>query len=182
MVSDAGEQIHYGYVQLGGYTPFRSLQPDDRLHMFNVERANLVARRSMGAARYMATIYGQHHGVGHGDDADMVGSEEGGESEEREEDVLAEPRTNLSQTVETFWNELNSCLMRHDYGMANQFQNCIMMILDALNDTIPMPQAKRIELFTTLGGSLESMADQTRVMADRYNNYSSQLREMAFVD
>ena len=50
MVSDAGEQLHYGLVQLGGYTPFRSLQPEDRCHMFNVERANMVA---MGSARYM---------------------------------------------------------------------------------------------------------------------------------
>jgi len=114
MVSDAGEQLHYGLVQPGGYTPFRSLQPEDRRHMFNVERANMVA---MGSARYMGAIEAQNHGVSHGDDTDMMESEgEGGESEERERDPPIEPRANLSQTIETFRNELNSCLMRSDYG------------------------------------------------------------------
>ena len=72
MVSDAGEQLHYGLVQPGGYTPFRSLQPEDRRHMFNVERANMVA---MGSARYMGAIEAQNHGVSHGDDTDMMESE-----------------------------------------------------------------------------------------------------------
>ena len=72
-----------------------------------------------------------------------------------------EPRTNLSQTIETFRIELNGCLMRHDYGMASQFQNCIMLVLDALTDTISMPRTRRVEVFTGLGDSLES-GDQTR--------------------
>jgi hypothetical protein len=56
---------------------------------------------------------------------------------------------------------LNGCLMRHDYGMASQFQNCIMLVLDALTDTISMPRTRRVEVFTGLGDSLES-GDQTR--------------------
>ena len=152
--------------------------------MFNVERANMVA---MGSARYMGAIEAQNHGVSHGDDTDMMESEgEGGESEERERDPPIEPRTNLSQTIVTFRNELNSCLMRSDYGMASRFQNCIMMILDAMDGPIPMPHVKRVELFTTLSSCLESTADQVRtqypVMADRYNSYGGQLREMAHVD
>lgn len=85
------------------------------------------------------------------------------ESEERERDPPIEPRANLSQIIETFRNELNSCLMRSDYEMASQFQNCIMMILDAMDGPIPMPNARRVELFTTLSSCLESMADQVRI-------------------
>ena len=107
---------------------------------------------------------------------------EGGESETVERDDVVEPRTNLSQTVETFRNELNDCLARHDYAMAAQFQRCFMAILNALNGTIPMTNEVRADLFNMLGDSLESMADQIRNqmpnVAERYNAYGGQLREM----
>ena len=106
------------------------------------------------------------------------------ESEERERDPPIEPRANLSQIIETFRNELNSCLMRSDYEMASQFQNCIMMILDAMDGPIPMPHARRVELFTTLLGIYGGSSPYTQypVMADRYNSYGGPLREMAHVD
>ena len=47
-----------------------------------------MTRRTMGAARYMATVLNQHRGVGHGDDTDMNDVQEGSESEKREENVL----------------------------------------------------------------------------------------------
>ena len=64
------------------------------------------------------------------------------------------------------------CLMRHDYAMAAQFQSCIMRILDALNGAVPMSRTTRTSLFTSLGDSLEGMADQVRqnspAVAERY--------------
>ena len=80
MVSDSNEQVHFGLVQLGGYTPFRSLQANDRRHMYEVERANLVARRTMESERFMATIRQQNQGQAYGEDTDM--NEENVESEQ----------------------------------------------------------------------------------------------------
>ena len=39
--------------------------------MFTVEQANLVAARTMGSNRYMATVLQQNRGCGDGDDTDM---------------------------------------------------------------------------------------------------------------
>ena len=85
-------------------------------------------------------------------DSDML---EEAESEDRGVDETVEPQTNLTQCVETFCNELNACLMRHDYPMAAQFQNCIVSILDAIHGTLPMPRGARAALFTGLGDQLE---------------------------
>ena len=53
--------------------------------MFTVEQANLVAARTMGSNRYMATVLQQNRGCGDGDDTDMRDAtgnqEEGGERE-----------------------------------------------------------------------------------------------------
>ena len=184
MLSDSTEQIHFGLVQIGGYTPFRALQANDRRHMYEVGRANLVSRRVMDADRYLTTIRQQNQGVAHGDDTDMSRISEGGESETAENDQVVEPRTNLTQAVDIFRNELNDCLARHDYPMAAQFQHCIMAILDAINGTIPMSNEVRVNLFNELASSLESMADQIRPhlpnLAERYLTYSGQCREMNF--
>ena len=90
--------------------------------MYEVERANLISRRVMGADRYLTTIRQQNQGVAHGDDTDMGRVSEGGESEAAGQDAVVEPRSNLTQAVETFRGELNECLARHDYAMAGQFQ------------------------------------------------------------
>ena len=70
--------------------------------------------------------------------------------------------------------------------MAAQFQRCIMAILDALNGTIPMTNEVRVDLFNMLRDSLESMADQIRNqmpnVAESYNAYGGQLREMTHRD
>jgi hypothetical protein len=52
--------------------------------MFNVERANLVAVRTMSSNSYMATVMQQNHGCGGGDDTDTgdaAGNPDEGESE-----------------------------------------------------------------------------------------------------
>ena len=71
MVSDSAEQVHFGMVELGGFTPVRSLDANDRRHMFELERANLVARRVMGTDRYLATVRQQNQGTARGEDTDM---------------------------------------------------------------------------------------------------------------
>lgn len=61
-----------------------ALTPAQRQHMFNVERANLVAVRTMGSNSYMATVMQQNHGCGGGDDTDTgdaAGNPDEGESE-----------------------------------------------------------------------------------------------------
>ena len=184
MLSDSTEQIHFGLVQVGGYTPFRALEANDRRHMYEVERGNLVARRVMGTDRYLATVRHQNQGVAQGEDTDMDRTSEGGESEAVENDEVMEPRGNLSQAMDIFRNELNECLARHDYQMAAQFQQCILMMLDAMNGTIPMTNEVRVNLFNELANNLEGMADQVRPqlphLAERYLTYCGQCRNMNF--
>jgi uncharacterized membrane protein YdfJ with MMPL/SSD domain len=147
MVSESAEQIHFGLVEVGGYTPFRAPGANERRHMFELVRANLVARRTMGADRYLDTVRQQNQGVSQGDDTDMSPTSEGGESEVPERDEVVEPRGNLTQTLETLRNELNDCLARHEYAMAAQFQCCIMAVLDALNGTVLMTNAMRMKFY-----------------------------------
>eukprot|EP00435_Cladocopium_sp_Y103_P021435 s199_g5.t1 len=56
MLSDQLDGMHCGVVMVGGYTNHSDLAPGQRHHVFNVERANLMAARTMGANRYMATV------------------------------------------------------------------------------------------------------------------------------
>ena len=149
--------------------------------MYEVERANLVSRRVMGADRYLATVRQQNQGVAQGEDTDMGRISEGGESETAENDEVIEPRGNLTQAVDIFRNELNDCLARHDYPMAAHFQQCILMMLDAMNGTIPMTNEVRVNLFNEFANNLEGMADQIRPhlpnLAERYLVYCGQCRE-----
>ena len=78
-------------VQIGGFTPFNDLNPDDRRQMYELERANFVARRVMGADRYLNVIRLQNQGVARGEDTDMVVASETGESEAAENDPAVEP-------------------------------------------------------------------------------------------
>ena len=178
MVSDAGEQVRFGLVELGGYTPVRSLDADDRRHMFNLERANLVARRTMGSDRYLATIRQQNQGTARGDDTDMT-HQESAESESMERDENVEPESDFMRIVHTLRDELNQCLARQDFAMAARFQQCVLLILDATNGEIPMTRETRANLYTELAKNLEGMADQIRInlpnVAARYNQYGGEL-------
>ena len=59
-------------VQIGGFTPFNDLNPDDRRQMYELERANFVARRVMGVDRYLNVIRQQNQGVARGEDTDWL--------------------------------------------------------------------------------------------------------------
>jgi len=183
MLCDSCEQIHHGLVQIGGFTPFNDLNPDDRRRMYELERANLVARRVMGSDRYLHLIRQQNQGVARGEDTDMAVGSEAGESETRENDPPVDPPGVLTQVTETLRVELNECLYRHDYATAAQFQNCIMAILDATQGGVPIAVEVRSSLFNGLGSSLESMANRVRrnlpAVAARYDDLSGQMRNMA---
>ena len=77
--------------------------------MYNVERANLVAARSMGANRFMATVLQQNRGsaVG-GDDTDPATMEDdkGGESEQ--------PRVSDPPVAEVEGGQLGTLTQVHD--------------------------------------------------------------------
>ena len=63
MLSDQFDGLHYGLVLLGGYTPYGEMTPAGRQRM--------LASRTMGANRYMATVLQQNRVAG-GEDTDMV--------------------------------------------------------------------------------------------------------------
>ena len=71
MLSDQLERVHYGLVMLGGYSNHSDLNPQQRQHVYNVERANLIAARTMGANRFMPTVLQQNRASGVGEDTDM---------------------------------------------------------------------------------------------------------------
>ena len=60
MLSDGHDELHHGLVMLGGFTSHSTLTTDQRQHMYSVERANMLASRTMGAGRYMATVFHQN--------------------------------------------------------------------------------------------------------------------------
>ena len=101
MLCDSCEQVHYGLVQIGGFTLFNDLNPDDRRQMYELERINLGTKRAMGADRYLNVIRQQNQGVARGEDTDMVVASETGESEAVEND----PAVELTQAVDTLGGE-----------------------------------------------------------------------------
>ena len=194
ILSDQADSLHYGLVMLGGYTIHSELTPDQRQHMFTIERANLVAARTMGANRYMSTVMQQSRGVGYGDDTDMADDAarsshargEGAESEAPTFDPAVsvfETPGELTQIHETLRQELNSFLARQNWEEAAEIQRRIMMVLDSLNGEQPLEPAARIRLYQQLGDRLEHVADRQRVntlIAERFQGYANQLKQNAF--
>eukprot|EP00435_Cladocopium_sp_Y103_P076053 s57_g74.t1 len=162
MLSDQFDGLHYGVVMLGGYTNHSELTPAQRQHVFAVEPDPLVT------------------------------SGERGESEDPVFDPvvpLAEPVSNLTQTHETLrdGDELNACLSREAWSDAAEIQNMIMILPEALNGAQPMDRGVRIRLFTRFCEKMERLADVKRqqgdmLIAQRYQEYADQLRDMAWID
>ena len=196
ILSDQTDSLHYGLVMLGGYTIHSELTPSQRQHMFTIERANLVAARTMGANRYMATVMQQNRGVAIGDDTDMTETQaaaassvvEGAESEAPTTDPvlpISEASGELTRIHDTLRQELNSFLSREDWEQAAAIQRCIMLVLDSLNLGQPLERGARIRLYQQLGDRLEHVADSQRVnnetlIAERFQRYANELRENAF--
>ena len=183
MVSDAGEGLHYGLIQLGGFTPSRNLTSDDRRQMYELERANLVARRVMGSERFMSTVRQQNRGQGYGEDTDMPEGTDGAASTGDNPPNQSNNPENLTTALQTLRNEINGCLHVHEYHVAAQIQQLVLRLLDGLHGEMPMPRDARVELFNSLGDDMEGLANQLRIrqpqIASRFDYYSGQLREMA---
>ena len=196
MLSDQFQGLHYGVIMLGGYCSNSELTPQQRQQMYNVERANLVAARTMGANRFMATVLQQNRGsAAGGDDTDPATMEddEGGESEHprASDPPVAEvgggQLVSLAQVHETLPGELNAFLAREMWADAELAQQSIMVLLEPLNGTQTLQRGPRIQLFQRLGGRMEIIAGRQRqhgevLVANRFQGYADQLRNLAFAD
>ena len=137
MVSDSTENIRWGLINMGGYTNFHGLTPMQRQQMYGLERANLIAARTMGMQRYLNVVRTQNQGIVHGgDDTEM--EQHAQETAEEEAPVFDRPiepddTPELSQVTMTLRNELNDSLRREQWSDAAAFQNCMMRLLDAVN-------------------------------------------------
>ena len=132
MVSDSTENIQWGLTNMGGYTNFHGLtpMPMQRQQIYGLERANLIAARTMGMQRYLNVVRTQNQGiVDGGDDTDMEQhAQETAEEEAPVFDCPIEPddTPELSHVTMTLRNELNDSLRREQWSDAAAFQNCVM--------------------------------------------------------
>ena len=118
MVSDSTENIQWGLTNMGGYTNFHGLtpMPMQRQQIYGLERANLIAARTMGMQRYLNVVRTQNQGIVHGgDDTEM--EQHAQETAEEEAPVFDRPiepddTPELSQVTMTLRNELNDSLRR----------------------------------------------------------------------
>ena len=108
MVSDSTENIQWGLINMGGYTNFNGLTPLQRQQMYGLERANLIAARTMGMQRYLNVVRTPNQGIVHGGDAtDMEeNAREAAEEETPMFDRAIEPddTPELSQVTMTLRN------------------------------------------------------------------------------
>ena len=82
MVSDSTESVQWGLINMGGFTNFNGMNPSQRQAMYEMERSNLIAARTMGRQRFLSTVRQQNRGIVHGGDDTDMGQYEHGESEE----------------------------------------------------------------------------------------------------
>ena len=68
LLADSIDSIHYGLVELGGFTRYSDLTPDQRRHMYTQERGNLIASRTMCAQGYLSVVRQWNHGIAEGQD------------------------------------------------------------------------------------------------------------------
>ena len=138
---DSGGDVWRVLQSFGTY----SISVTQYQHMYNVERANLVAGRTMGSNRFMATVLQQNRGsaVGGDDtDRDPVAMEEDREEAESERPLATDPPLaevdggqvgSLSQVHEMLRGELNALLAREMWADAELIQQSTMVLLESLN-------------------------------------------------
>ena len=187
MVLDSTENVQWGLINMGGYINFHNLTPIQRQQMYTLERENLVAARTMGMQRYLNVVRTQNQGIVHGgDDTDMdqVVSETG-EEENPENDPAINPEDTpeLTQVTMTFRNELNHSLRREQWSDAAVFHRGVMQILALVNQHQPVSMELKRDLFYALAADLQRLVDRHTEtdpdLAERYQQYVNQLREMA---
>ena len=141
-----------------------NLAPFQRQQMYTLERANLIAARTMGMQRYLNVVRTQNQGIIHGGgdtDMDQVVSEVG-EEEQRENDPAANPEDSpeITQVSLTFRNGLNDCLRREQWSDAAIFQRGVMQALDLVNQHQPVPAELKQQLFYALAADLQILVNR----------------------
>ena len=93
MVHDYASGLHYYIVESGGYLRNGlGLSNDQWIHLTTLERANLVASRTMGAVEYMHLVRQRGAAVGQADQTDPMAEHETSESEmDDDDDMEVEP-------------------------------------------------------------------------------------------
>ena len=159
MVSDSTENIQWGLINIGAYTNFNGLTPMQRQQMYGLERANLIAAKTMGMQRYLNVVRTPNQGIVHGGDdivMDQVVAETGEvENPEYDQPVNPEDIPELTQVTMTFRNELNDCFRREQWSDAAVFQSGVMCTLDLVNQHQPVPVELKRDLFYGLAAHLQ---------------------------
>ena len=184
--SDYAENLHYGLVQVGGYTPFHELTPDRHRHMYALERGNIVARNVMGSDRFLALIRQQNLGI------DMLAeptddTHEGAEEErpmEVDETVeireVPTVRGHINNLIQDLRGKQNDMLAQHDYREASDIQHVILAALDVIHVHGPIAVAElwrlkdfAADVFQSIGMRMQlndrpEMYQMFRALANEY--------------
>ena len=93
----------------------------------------------------------------------------------------------LSQVHEMLRGELNAFLVPEMWADAELIQQSTMVLLESLNGAQPLQRGPPIQLFQRFSDRMEVIADRQRqnqemVVANRFQAYADQLRNLAFVD
>ena len=183
MVHDYASGLHYYIVESGGYLRNGlGLNNDQWIHLTTLERANLVASRTMGAVEYMRLVRQRGAAMGQADQTDPMAEHETSESE-MDDDMEVEPvipitpatPQNLTGMVEFLKYEQLRCIQDGELWDSNAIQNLALECLEKVRDgvtgeTIGMFRNKISTLFRDLRKSAE---DQHRWQsATRYDRIS----------
>ena len=183
MVHDYASGLHYYIVESGGYLRNGlGLNNEQWIHLTTLERANLVASRTMGAVEYMRLVRQRGAAVGQADQTDPMAEHETSESE-MDDDMEVEPvipttpatPQSLTGMVEFLKDEQLRCIQDGELWDSNAIQNLALECLEKVRDgvtgeTIGMFRNKISTLFRDLRKSAE---DQNRWQsATRYDRIS----------
>ena len=184
--SDYSENLHYGLVQVGGYTPFHELTPDRHRHMYALERGNIVARNVMGSDRFLALIRQQNLGI----DvlAEPTDDTHEGAEEERPMEVdetvevreVPTVRGHINNLISDLRGKQNDMLAQHDYREASDIQHVILAALDVIHVHGPIAVAElwrlkdfAADVFQSIGMRMQlndrpEMYQMYRALANQY--------------
>jgi hypothetical protein len=137
MTHDYVSGVHYAVVEGGGFLRNGlGLTHDQWIHLNMPERANMQAHHTMCTAAYMHLVRQRVGAVGRADSTDDPGAQEGGESENPEEDAEVENPSegirygpSIAEMYEALKQEQRLCLIEGDLRDSAIIQNLMLMIL-----------------------------------------------------
>ena len=168
MLSDSVDSIHYGLVELGGFTRHSELSAAERRHMYAQEQGNLVAARTMGSQRYLylQVVRQSNRGVAGGEDTDERMEDMESEQDEEAEDLPVGPDAadgHFDHLIRGIRDEINVALQRHHYRDAADLQGVVLYDnLNAGNLSASSPQ--RGNIVQEICFRLESMAPRYEIL------------------